>query len=67
MNPNFVSSGVVNNSFLKDKEFDVLLNEFYALLVINNIKDENKFLLIDKKRNMNKRKKPKTNQNLKSP
>ena len=43
MNPNLVSSGVVTKNFIKEeKEFEILLQELYTLLVIYNIKDHNK-------------------------
>lgn len=39
---NLVSSGVVNKNFIKEeKEFEILLQELYTLLVIYNIKDQN--------------------------
>lgn len=45
MNPNLVSAGVIKKSLFKEeKGFEELLIEFYTLLVIYNIKDENLFL-----------------------
>tara|TARA_R110002049_G_scaffold17075_2_gene66974 strand:- start:1839 stop:2015 length:177 start_codon:yes stop_codon:yes gene_type:complete len=42
MNPNLVSSGVITKNFIKEeKEFEILLQELYTLLVIYNIKDQN--------------------------
>ena len=42
MVPNLVSSGVVTKNFIKEeKEFEILLQELYTLLVIYNIKDQN--------------------------
>lgn len=42
MNSNLVSPGVLNNNFIKEREFEALLNEFIVLLVIYNIEYENK-------------------------
>ena len=57
MVPNLVSSGVVNKNFIKEeKEFEILLQEFYTLLLINNIKDQNniwEFPVFQTERRMN--------------
>ncbi len=42
MSPNLVSSDVLNNNFIKEREFEALLYEFYVLLIFYNIKDEHK-------------------------
>jgi len=37
MNPNLVSSGVVNNSFLNENEFSDLLEKFYVIIAVSNL------------------------------
>lgn len=57
MVPNLISSGVITKNFIKEeKEFEILLQELYTLLVIYNIKDQNniwEFPLIPTDRRMN--------------
>ena len=57
MVPNLVSSGVITKNFIKEeKEFEILLQELYTLLVIYNIKNQNniwEFPLIPADRRMN--------------
>tara|TARA_R110002051_G_scaffold44783_2_gene90628 strand:- start:408 stop:602 length:195 start_codon:yes stop_codon:yes gene_type:complete len=52
-----VSSGVITKNFIKEeKEFEILLQELYTLLVIYNIMDQNniwEFPLIPDDRRMN--------------